>query len=212
MTIGATSMVHSSETINLPEPRLDSDFSVERAIYKRRSIRNFSDKPLALSEVSQLLWSAQGVTDKEKLRSAPSAGALYPLVVYLVVGSVDGLEPGIYRYNTEKHQIVGIQKGDSRSELAKAAAQQLWIEESAAILVFSAIEKRTTWKYGRRGIQYIHIEVGHSAQNVFLQVQSLGLGAAVVGAFDDRRVEKLLNLATEEQVLYLMPVGEPREN
>ena len=209
ITLVTMSTAYSSDTVILPEPRLNGDLSVEQAIHKRRSVREFSDKPLTLAEVSQLLWSAQGITNKEKLRSAPSAGALYPLVIYLAVGNIENLDPGVYRYSPEEHQIVRIKKGDSRSDLAIAAVQQLWIQESAVVLVFSAIEERTTWKYGERGIRYIHIEVGHSAQNTFLQAQSLGLGAAVVGAFDDRRLEKLLNLPTGEQVLYLMPVGRP---
>ena len=207
ITLCVMPVVHSSEIINLPEPRLESDFSVEQAIHNRRSVREFSDKPLSLAEVSQLLWSAQGTTDDEGLRTAPSAGALYPLVLYFVAGNVTGLTPGIYQYSPDGHKLLRITEGDSRKELARAALQQLWVKDSAVLLIFSAIEKKTSWKYGQRGTRYIHIEVGHSAQNVFLQAQSLGLGAAVVGAFDDSRIEKILNLAAGEQVLYLMPVG-----
>jgi SagB-type dehydrogenase family enzyme len=207
ITLCAMSVVHSSDSINLPEPRLESDFSVEQAIQNRRSVRKFSKKPLTLAEVSQLLWSAQGMTGDGGLRSAPSAGALYPLVIYLVAGNVTDLEPGIYQYSPGGHKLLRIKEGDSRKELSSAALKQHWMKDSAALLIFSAIEKKTTWKYRKRGIRYIHIEVGHSAQNVFLQAQSLGLGAAVVGAFDDSRVEKILDLPAGEQVLYLMPVG-----
>jgi SagB-type dehydrogenase family enzyme len=208
--LSAMPAAHSSEMINLPEPRLEGDYSIEQAIHNRRSVRAFSNKPLSLAEVSQLLWSAQGVTNKKGLRSAPSAGALYPLELYLVAGNVKGLNPGIYQYSPVGHQLRKIRDGDNRMELARAALQQYWIQESAAVLIFSAIEKRTTRKYGQRGIRYIHIEVGHSAQNVFLQAQSLGLGAAVVGAFDDSRIETILKLPAEEQVLYLMPLGRVR--
>ncbi|MCK5360547.1 MAG: SagB/ThcOx family dehydrogenase [Gammaproteobacteria bacterium] len=201
------SVVHSSDSINLPDPRLESDFSVEQAIQNRRSVRNFSKQPLTLAEVSQLLWSAQGKTGGGGLRSAPSAGALYPLVIYLVAGNVTDLEPGIYQYSPGKHKLLRIKEGDSRKELSSAALKQHWMKHAAAQLVFTAVEKKTTRKYGQRGIRYIHIEVGHSAQNVFLQAQSLGLGAAVVGAFDGSRIEKILNLSAGEQVLYLMPVG-----
>jgi SagB-type dehydrogenase family enzyme len=207
ITLCVMSVVHSSDTITLPAPRLESDFSVEQAIHNRRSVREFSDKPLSLAEVSQLLWSAQGTTDDKGLRSAPSAGALYPLMLYLVAGNVTDLKPGIYQYSPDGHKLLRIKEGDSRKELSSAALQQLWMKDSAALLIFSAIEKKTTRKYGQRGIRYIHIEVGHSAQNVFLQAQSLGLGAAVVGAFNDSRIEKILNLSAGEQVLYLMPVG-----
>ena len=210
ITLSAMSAAHSSDMINLPEPRLESDTSIEQAIHNRRSVREFSNKPLSLSEISQLLWSAQGTTDDKGLRSAPSAGALYPLVLYLVAGNVKGLNPGIYQYSPAGHQLRKMRDGDSRMDLARAALQQHWIQESAAVLIFSAIEKRTTRKYGQRGIRYIHIEVGHSAQNVFLQAQSLGLGAAVVGAFDDSRIGTILNMPAEEQVLYLMPLGRVR--
>ena len=209
ITLGVMPVVHSSDTIILPEPRLDSDVSVEQAIQSRRSVREFSNSSLSLAEASQLLWSAQGITDVNGLRSAPSAGALYPLVVYLVAGNVTGLKQGIYQYSPDGHKLSRIKDGDSRMELATAAYKQRWIQDSAALLIFSAIEKKTTWKYGQRGIRYIHIEVGHSAQNVFLQAQSLGLDAAVVGALDDARIKKILNLSNEEQVLYLMPVGRP---
>ncbi|MEN8180732.1 MAG: SagB/ThcOx family dehydrogenase [Pseudomonadota bacterium] len=210
ITLSAMPAAHSSDMINLPEPRLGSDYSIEQAIHNRRSVREFSSKPLTLAEVSQLLWSAQGMTDDKGLRSAPSAGALYPLVLYLVVGNVKGLNPGIYQYSPVGHQLSQTRDGDSRMDLARAALQQYWIAESPALLVFAAIEKRTTRKYGTRGIRYIHIEVGHSSQNVFLQAQSLGLGAAVVGAFDDSRVKAILNMPAEEQVLYLMPFGRVR--
>jgi SagB-type dehydrogenase family enzyme len=208
--LSAMPAAHSSDMIDLPEPRLESDYSIEQAIHNRRSFREFSNKPLSLSEVSQLLWSAQGTTDDKGLRTAPSAGALYPLVLYLVAGNVKGLNSGIYQYAPGGHQLRKMRDGDSRMDLARAALQQYWIRESAAVLIFSAIEKRTTRKYGQRGIRYIHIEVGHSAQNVFLQAQSLGLGVAVVGAFDDSRIGTILNLPAEEQVLYLMPLGRVR--
>ena len=210
ITLLAMPAAYSSDMINLPEPHLESDYSIEQAIHNRRSVREFSNKPLSLAEVSQLLWSAQGVTDDKGLRSAPSAGALYPLTLYLVVGNVKGLKPGIYQYAPDGHQLRKMKNGDSRKDVARAALQQYWIQESAAVLIFSAIEKRTTRKYGQRGIRYIHIEVGHSAQNLFLQAQSLGLAAAVVGAFDDSRIETIMNLPTEEQLLYLMPLGRVR--
>jgi Nitroreductase family len=152
ITLCAMSVVHSSDTFNLPGPRLEGDISVEQAIYNRRSVREFSNKPLSLVKVSQLLWSAQGVTDDQGLRSTPSAGALYPLVLYLVAGNVKDLNPGIYQYSPDGHQLLRIKEGDSRKELAEAAFQQLWIKDSAALLIFSAIEEKTTRKYGQRGI------------------------------------------------------------
>lgn len=195
------------EAIVLPKPRTESHFSIERALLERRSVRKFSEAPLSLKEVSQLLWAAQGITHSEGMRAAPSAGALYPLELYLVAGNVTGLEPGVYHYSATEHQLQLTAIGDRRPELARAALGQLFVEESAAVLVFSAIERRTTRKYGQRGIRYIHIEVGHSAQNVFLQAQALGVGAAVVGAFDDGRIVEILSLPQEVHVVYLMPLG-----
>ncbi len=194
-------------TTVLPEPRYDSDWSVERALRDRRSVREFSNAALSLDQVAQLLWAAQGMTSTEGFRTAPSAGALYPLEVYVVVGNVTGLSPGVYRYLASGHKLLPIAQTDKRDKLAAAALGQGWVKRNAVLLVFSAIEKRTTRKYGRRGIRYIYIEVGHAAQNVFLQAVALGLDAVVVGAFDDERVERIINMDTGERALYLMPVG-----
>ena len=198
---------YSADLISLPEPRLQSDVAVEQALAERRTTRQYSSEPVSLTEAAQLLWSAQGVTAFGGGRTAPSAGALYPLVVYLVAGDVTGLQSGIYRYEPKRHQLRLVQPGDHRRQLAKAAYSQRWMADSPAWLIYSAIEKKTTGKYGKRGIRYIHIEVGHSAQNVFLQAQALGLAAAVVGAFDDSAVQEILDLPAEEQPLYLQPVG-----
>lgn len=202
-------MPQAPATVSLPSPRLESGCSVERALHARRTIREFRDQAITLGELSQLLWAAQGVTSPGGFRTAPSAGALYPLEVSLVVGNVEGLGAGIYRYAPETHQLTQAASGDVRSSLASAALRQDWFEASAAVLVFAAVEQRTTRKYGTRGIRYVHIEVGHAAQNVALQAVCLGLATAVVGAFDDARVGQLMKLPPGEQPLYLMPVGRP---
>ncbi len=160
-----------------------------------------------MQQAAQLLWSAQGITHEEGLRTAPSAGALYPLQTYLVAGNVTGLTPGIYRYEPERHRLRRVAAGDRRAGLARAALGQSWMAEAPAVLVFGAIDSRTSRKYGSRGIVYVHIEVGHAAQNVFLQAQALGLGAAAVGAFDDDLVASLLGMGREKRPLYLVPVG-----
>lgn len=194
-------------TVSLPAPRLESDFSLERALRERRSIREFSKAPLTQQEVSQLLWAAQGITGRDGLRTAPSAGALYPLELYLVVGAVEGLDPGIYKYVPAGHTLVKVISGDQRRKLAAAALGRDSVADAAAVLVFTGVEKRTTGKYGSRGVRYVHIETGHTAQNVFLQATALGLGAVVVGAFDDKKVGEILNLPQGETSLYLMPLG-----
>ncbi len=197
------------DVIRLPQPRLDSRFSVERALRQRRSVREFSGAAISLEDVGQLLWSAQGITGPEGLRAAPSAGALYPLEIMLVAGNVTGLAPGVYSYSPAGHTLRAQAAGDRRAALAQGALGQAWMQRAPAIIVFCAAETRTTRKYGRRGISYIYIEVGHAAENVFLQAQALGLVAAVVGAFDERQLAPLLQLPGGEEPLYLMPVGKP---
>lgn len=198
-----------TETIFLPQPRLDSNFSVEHALALRRSVRHFSDAAITLGNIAQLLWSAQGITTPDGLRTAPSAGALFPLEITLVAGNIAGLTPGVYRYAKSGHALTTLAAGDRRSDLAGAALEQQWLQTAAAVLVFSAIEARTTHKYGSRGINYIYIEAGHVAQNVFLQAQALGLGAAAVGAFDDARITGLMQMHEGEKPIYLMPLGIP---
>jgi SagB-type dehydrogenase family enzyme len=195
------------KTIRLPQPRLDSGVSVERALQQRRSARNFGAAAITLDETAQLLWSAQGITHPDGLRAAPSAGALYPLELFLVAGNVTGLEPAVYRYSPSGHALTLVAQGDLRASVAQAALGQQWMQKAPAILVFCAVEKRTTRKYGNRGISYIYIEAGHAAQNVFLQAQALGLGAAAVGAFNEAQTASLLHLPGEQKPLYLMPAG-----
>lgn len=193
--------------IELFEPRYKSELSVEEALLERRSVRDYKDEPLTLHEISQLLWAAQGITDPGGFRSAPSAGALYPLETYIVVGDVEELAEGVYRYEPFQHKIVKVLEGDRRDELATAALGQVWVEKGAINIVFTAVYKRTTRKYRERGIRYVHMEAGHAAQNVYLQAVALGLGTVVIGAFYDDRVKEVLSLPEDEDPLYLMPVG-----
>jgi len=195
------------DTIQLPEPQYDGDVSVEHALRTRRSVRSYKDDPLDLSEISQILWSAQGITSPRRFRTAPSAGALYPLELYVIAGNVKNLSPAIYKYQPGKHMLIKIVAGDMRSELSRAALGQGSIKKAPAALLFCAVFERTTGKYGRRGIRYVHMEVGHAAQNVCLQAIALGLNTAVIGAFRDRDVKKIANLDDDEQPLYFVPVG-----
>jgi SagB-type dehydrogenase family enzyme len=173
----------------------------------RRSIREFAPGALALAEVGQLLWAAQGITDSVGLRTAPSAGALYPLEVCLAAGEVSALTPGLYRYDPNRHILAKTEDGDRRTELANAALGQAWIAAAAAILVLAAVYRRTTDKYGARGERYVHIEIGHAAQNIYLQALALGLGTTEVGAFDDRAVKAVLGLPGDQNPLAIMPIG-----
>ncbi|MCS7119688.1 MAG: SagB/ThcOx family dehydrogenase [Nitrososphaerota archaeon] len=196
-----------AKEIALPSPRYVSNVSVEEALLRRRSIRDYKAEPLTLHEVSQLLWAAQGITDERGLRTAPSAGALYPLEVYLVVGNVEGLDKGVYKYKPEGHRIIKVLDGDKREELSAAALGQAPVKNGAIDIVIAAVYERTTVKYGDRGIRYVHMEAGHAAQNIYLQSTALSLGTVTVGAFYDDQVKSVLRLPENEQPLYILPVG-----
>lgn len=199
----------TTQTIPLPSPETRSRVSVEEAMSRRRSVRDFAERGLALELVGQLLWAAQGVSSRDGGRTAPSAGALYPLEVYLVAGNVSGLDAGVYRYRPEGHRLIPHGPGDVRRTLAQSAVGQAWIADAAAVLVITAVYERTRSKYGQRTERYVHMEVGHAAQNIYLQAESLGLGTVMVGAFRDREVKDALSLSAGEAPLALMPVGHP---
>lgn len=198
-------------TISLPDPRLKGEMSLEEAILKRRSRRDFRDSPLTLGEISQILWAAQGIIDKTGLRAAPSAGALYPLDLYLVVGKqgVEGLGEGVYHYLPQSHSLEPTLQGDVRQTLARVSLQQTFIAEAPLSLVITAEYERTTKKYGDRGVRYVHMEAGHVGQNVYLQAEALGLGTVTVGAFQDEEIAQALNLPPSYRPLYVMPIGHP---
>lgn len=193
--------------IKLPEPRYKGDLSVEEALLKRRSVREYTGEPLKLWEVSQLLWACQGITDPRGFRTAPSAGGLYPLEVYVIVGDVEGLDKGVYRYIPRGHRLIKTLEGDKREELCECALGQEWVKRGAIDIVITAVYERTTRKYGERGKKYVHMEAGHAAQNLYLQCEALGLGMVVVGGFYEDRVSEALNLPPEEEPLYIIPVG-----
>ncbi|MGQ9632309.1 MAG: SagB/ThcOx family dehydrogenase [bacterium] len=196
------------EPIKLPPPRVRGDISLEEALSRRRSVREYSSLPLSLGEVSQILWSAQGITSPQGFRTAPSAGATYPMEVYLIASRVDGLRPGVYRYSPRDHTLTMVAEGNLGRNLADAALGQFPISEAAANLVIAAIYERTTQRYRERGIRYVHMEAGHIAQNVYLQAEVLGLGTVCIGAFYDERVKALLGI--EADPLYIMPIGKRR--
>ena len=193
--------------IKLGPPRLNGAMSVEEALHQRRSVRTFAAAPLDLQVVSQILWAAQGVTNAEGYRTAPSAGALYPLVVYVVAGNVAGLAPGAYRYQPQEHALVLVRSGDLRGRLAAAALEQASIRDAPAVLVIAADDRRTAQKYGDRARRYVDIEVGLVAQNVYLQATACGLGTVLVGAFEDPKVAEVLGLPASQLPLGLMPLG-----
>ena len=193
--------------MKLPEPQLQGKVSIEETLFLRRSVRGYKDEPLSLAEVSQLLWAAQGVTDDYGFRTAPSAGALYPLELYVVSGNVRGLSPGVYQYMPGNHSLREVLDGDLRNELARVALSQNFIADAPASFVITAVYERTTTKYGDRGIRYVDMEAGHAAENLLLQGVALGIGTVTVGAFDDGQMVRLLGLPEGEVPLYLIAAG-----
>ena len=202
-------------TYFLPEPKSDGNTSVEKALVNRRSHRNFQDKAISEEQLSQILWAAYGVTSPNPddpgqrggLRTAPSAGALYPLEVYAIVGSVEGISPGVYRYISGGHIIERVVEGDVRNDIREAALGQSMVSQAPVSLFYSAVFERTTGRYGDNGEKYVYIEAGHSAQNVYLQAEALGLGTCAIGALTGGRVSEILKLPENEVPLYLLPVG-----
>lgn len=204
---GKTMTMDSNKIIELSSPTVKGSISVEEAILKRRSIRSFSSKELSLNQISQLLWSAQGITARGgglAFRSAPSAGALYPMEVY--IAKTDG----IFHYLPEGHKLEMISPRDVRKELSKASWGQDFVYQAPVDIVLCAVYSRITSKYGERGIRYAHIEAGHIAENIHLQAVSMSLGSVPVGAFDDDEVKKILSVSNDCEPLYIIPVGYPK--
>ncbi len=198
----------SEKLVSLPEPSLKGNMSVEEAIYRRRSVRDYRQEPLSIKELSQLLWAAQGITfQKYGFRSAPSAGATYPLELYISVkeGGVSGLQAGIYHYNPFYHTIELVKEGDFSEELMRAALDQPWVRKAAICIIIAANFERTTSVYGERGIRYVYLEAGHVGQNIYLQATALNLGTVAIGAFHDDWVQSIVGCP--EHPIYLFPVG-----
>ncbi|MFQ5826300.1 MAG: SagB/ThcOx family dehydrogenase [Dehalococcoidia bacterium] len=201
-------------SIALPPPKLKGDLSAEEAILRRRSVRRYRSEPLTLPQLSQVLWAAQGLTDKRRgLRAVPSAGATYPLEVFVLAGKngVAGLKEGVYHYDAEEHTLNLNREGDRRGELASASLNQGFIREAPVDIVVCAVYERASWRYGRRAERYVHMEVGHVGQNIHLQAEALGLATVMVGAFHDQTVGKVLGAKEEVKPLYIMPLGKPQE-
>lgn len=189
----------------LPAPEARGETSLEETLARRRSVRDFTGTALSESEIGQLCWAAQGETARGGYRTAPSAGALYPLELYVVTGE------GVLRYEPRGHRLTRHRPGDHRFGLQQAALAQAPVGEAPAVFVVAAVYRRTAVKYGAgRARRYVQLEAGHAAQNLLLQAVALGLGAVPIGAFEDRRVQAVLDLPADHEPLYLIPVGHPR--
>lgn len=197
-----------AKEIDLPSPKLKGSISLEEAISKRRSQRDFLDKDLSWEQISQLLWSAQGITARiwgYSLRSTPSAGALYPMEIYLLT------KTGLFHYLPETHGLEVLKEKDLRKELKEAALYQDCIRQAPLSLIICAVYRRVTKKYRERGRRYVHIEAGHIAQNIHLQAVAMGLGSVPIGAFSDEALKRILSLPSEHEPLYIIPVGYPKK-
>ena len=203
----------NSIKIKLPFPKQVETMSVDEAIRKRRSIRAFSQKPLTMEQLSYLLWASTGIQRKENgyaFRTAPSAGALYPIETYLIANNVRGLEKALYHYSIKSHLLEELERGDFSRSIARAALGQEMFLNAAAIFVWTAIFDRSKWKYKQRAYRYVYLDAGHIAQNLALSATSLGLGSCQVGAFYDDDVNKIVGVdGEEESALYLSVVGYP---
>ena len=206
--------------IKLPFPQLKSKVSLEETILRRRSVRRYRREPLDLPQLSQILWSAQGITGTRGFRAAPSAGATYPLEIFIVVGkqgiitseakqAPEELQAGIYHYEAASHSLSLHKPADLRPDLARATLNQEFIIDAPVDIVICALYPRTFYRYGRRGERYVHIEVGHVGENIHLQAVALGLATVEVGAFHDEEVRTILGVDEQIKPLYIMPVGKP---
>lgn len=193
--------------VKLPSAATSGGMSVEETIHQRRSVRSYSSEEMSLSDLAQLVWAAQGITSDRGLRAAPSAGATYPLELYVVAGNVENLETGLYRYHPQKHSLSLVRSGDIRDALSSAALGQQWVKDAPVNLVISGVLQRTASRYGERALRYVHMEVGHAAENVFLQAVSLGMGSVMIGAFRDNEVKNLIGMETGEEPYAIIPVG-----
>jgi len=211
-------LVTGDGRVYLPLPRIRSDvLSVEEALAYRRSIREYRDEPITIEQLSQLLWAAYGVSEtKYGFKTTPSAGATYPLEIYVVVkprgvrvNETHYLEPGSYKYIPDQHALILVKRGDLSEELMYAALGQEWVGSAPVNIVIAAVFERTTRVYGERGVRYVYMEVGHAGQNIYLEATALGLGCVVIGAFYDDEVARVVGLAGSEKPMYVIPVGVP---
>ncbi|TET05982.1 SagB/ThcOx family dehydrogenase [Candidatus Dependentiae bacterium] len=203
-----TSEQQTRKIVALSRQGESSKISVEKAIKERRSVRSYKHESLTLQELSQLLWAAQGITDEKRgLRASPSAGALYPLEIYVVVGQVEGLPAAVYKYVIGKNELIKVGDGDKRARLSSAALSQSCVAAAPASIVVCAVYERTSRKYGQRAQRYVHMEVGAVAENIYLQGRAMQVGTVFIGAFDDESVKKVIGASPAENPLAILPLG-----
>ncbi|VVB72762.1 Nitroreductase family protein [uncultured archaeon] len=209
MAVSVSSKQEESDMVSLPQPRTDGGISVEKALFERRSIRSFKNESLTLDEVSQLLWAAQGVTDDKGHRTSPSAMASYPLEVYLLAGNVTGLSAGVYHYSPHGHNLTVISLGNKIDELFSSSlrGKKDWRALSPAVIIITGVFERINKVPGQDLSRFVYVETGTAAENLLLEVVSLGLGATYTAGFDENRTRECLGLARGEDPIAVLPVG-----
>lgn len=210
ITAGPPAAAQQTAAVRLPEPRRDGRMSLEAALWARHSTRAFTRDSVSLADLAQLLWAAQGANRPDGHRTAPSAGATYPLEVLVLPARVSGLPAGTYRYRGGPHVLELAQPDDRLPEFLASAARAPWIADAAALIVITGVGERTSRRYGERTERYVAIEVGHAAQNVALQAAALSLGTTYVGSFVDSAVTRILALPAGERPYAVLPIGRPR--
>jgi SagB-type dehydrogenase family enzyme len=198
-----------AEAVKLPPPGKMGGMPLAQALEVRRTVRRFAARPLEFRQISQLLWSADGVSDLRGFRTSPSAGGTYPLDLYLVVGEkgVRDLPAGVYHYQVEAHALALLAPGDARAAVARAALHQDWMAQAPVMVAITGQYRRCSARYGDRGVRYTHMEAGNVSQNLSLAAEGLGLGSGIVGAFEDRALAQVLKLPQGHEPLLVIPVG-----
>lgn len=201
----------NSKKVRLDKPEILPDLTLDDILKKRKSIRNFSEKPINKQQLSFLLWASTGIQREElgfEFRTAPSAGALYPVETYLVLNNVKEIPKGVYHYSIKDHSLEELKTGDFSIEIYKAALDQVMCRYAAVVFIWSAIFNRSKWKYGERAYRYIYLDAGHIAENLALASASLSLGSCQIAALFDDEVNKVIGVDGEnESVIYMSVVG-----
>lgn len=204
----------SSITIQLPNQFQQSTFDLTKVLRMRKSIRSFTLKPLSIVDLAFLLWASTGIHRVEhqfEFRTAPSAGALYPIETYIVANNVEGLKEGIYHYNIKNHSLEEIKLENFGNEFAHAALAQQMCAEAPVVFVWTAVFRRSKWKYSQRAYRFIYLDAGHIGQNLALAATSIGCGSCEVGAFYDDEINSIIEIdGKEESTICLCAIGHPK--
>jgi SagB-type dehydrogenase family enzyme len=199
--------------ITLSPPKTKDGAPIWDVLRRRRSERRYQDAPLLEAELSQLLWASQGITHAHQnygFRTAPSAGALYPVETYLVVNSIEEIQPGVYHYAVEDHELEQLKAGDFGDPVARAALDQGMAAQASAVFVWTGVFGRSKWKYKQRAYRYVYLDAGHIAENLALAAVALGLGSCQIAALYDEEANELLGVdGVEESTIYMTAVGKP---